>query len=153
MRLVLMHHLGQSSLDLIKFAITATLINYLCDHHNKATAMATSALAETDILMMQTQSHAASIHKLLYSNQTSSIRHTVLKVGCGGCGGYGGLADIGVLWMRGTCRCGGLVDMVVQWTCGRVELVDHECDQGPGDGKEGWGLCCSHIGSKNTSFF
>jgi len=34
-----------------------------------------------------------------------------------------------------------------------VELVDRGHDQGPGDGKEGQGLCCSHIGSKNISFF
>ena len=65
--------------------------------------------------------------------------------GRGGCGGDGRLAD--------AVDVAEMVDLRTQRTCGRMESVDHECDQGPGDGKEEWGLCCSHIGSKNISFF
>jgi hypothetical protein len=79
---------------------------------------------------------AVFIHKSLYLNRTSSIRHAVLKVG------HGGVADVGDLWTQWTWGCGGLVD-----------AVGHGRDQGPWDGKEGQGLCCSHIGSKNISFF
>jgi len=34
-----------------------------------------------------------------------------------------------------------------------ADLVDGGRDQGPGDMERKDGLCCSHIGSKNISFF
>ena len=70
-------------LDLIKFAMKATVIKYLRDRHNEATAAATRARAETGIPMTRTQSRAASIHESLYSNRTSFIRRAVRKVGFG----------------------------------------------------------------------
>jgi len=48
------------------------------DYHNEATVAATHTLAETGILVTQTQSHAASIHKLLYSNWTLTISCDIL---------------------------------------------------------------------------
>jgi len=70
-------------LDLIKFAMKATVIKYLRERHEKATAEATRARAETGIPMTRTQSRAASIHESLYSNRTSFIRRAVRKVGFG----------------------------------------------------------------------
>jgi len=70
-------------LDLIKFAMKATVIKYLRNRHQEATAAATRARAETGIPMTRTQSRAASIHESLYSNRTSFIRRAVRKVGFG----------------------------------------------------------------------
>ena len=69
-------------LDLIKFAMKATVIKYLRNRHELATAAATRA-AESGIPMVRTQSRAASIHESLYSNRTSFIRRAVRKVGFG----------------------------------------------------------------------
>jgi H+-transporting ATPase len=69
-------------LDLIKFAMKATVIQYLRDRHNEATAAATRR-SETGIPITRTQSRAASIHESLYSNRTSFIRRAVRKVGFG----------------------------------------------------------------------
>jgi len=70
-------------LDLIKFAMKATVIKYLRDRHEKAKAEATRARAETGVPMVRTQSRAASLHESLYSNRTSFIRRAVRKVGFG----------------------------------------------------------------------
>ncbi|KAF8474387.1 plasma-membrane proton-e [Russula ochroleuca] len=70
-------------LDLIKFAMKATVIKYLRDRHNLAAAAATRAHAETGVPIVRTQSRAASIHESLYSNRTSFIRRAVRKVGFG----------------------------------------------------------------------
>ena len=69
-------------LDLIKFAMKATVIKYLRNRHELAKAAATRA-AETGIPIARTQSRAASIHESLYSNRTSFIRRAVRKVGFG----------------------------------------------------------------------
>ena len=61
----------------------ATVIKYLRNRHNEATAAATRAHAESGVPMMRTQSRAASIHESLYSNRTSFIRRAVRKVGFG----------------------------------------------------------------------
>ncbi|KAF8269467.1 plasma-membrane proton-e [Lactarius quietus] len=68
-------------LDLIKFAMKATVIKYLRERHELAKAEATRATAETGIPMVRTQSRAASIHESLYSNRTSFIRRAARKVG------------------------------------------------------------------------
>jgi H+-transporting ATPase len=70
-------------LDMIKFAMKATVIKYLRDRHNEATAAATRARAETGVPILRTQSRAASIHESLYSNRTSFIRRAARKVGFG----------------------------------------------------------------------
>lgn len=70
-------------LDLIKFAMKATVIKYLRDRHEMKTAEATRIRAETGIPVVRTQSRAASIHESLYSNRTSFIRRAVRKVGFG----------------------------------------------------------------------
>jgi len=70
-------------LDLIKFAMKATIIKYLRNRHELATAAATRAHAESGIPMVRTQSRAASLHESMYSNRTSFIRRAVRKVGFG----------------------------------------------------------------------
>ena len=67
-------------LDLIKFAMKATIIKYLRTRHELAKA---AARDETGIPITRTQSRAASIHESLYSNRTSFIRRAVRKVGFG----------------------------------------------------------------------
>jgi H+-transporting ATPase len=69
-------------LDLIKFAMKATIIKHLRNRHELAKAAATRA-AETGIPMVRTQSRAASLHESMYSNRTSFIRRAVRKVGFG----------------------------------------------------------------------
>ena len=71
-------------LDLIKFAMKATVIKYLRDRHERAKAEATRARAETGVPMVRTQSRAASIHESLYSNRVSFIKRAARKVGFGG---------------------------------------------------------------------
>jgi len=61
----------------------ATVIKYLRDRHEKATAEATRARAESGVPMVRTQSRAASLHESMYSNRTSFIRRAVRKVGFG----------------------------------------------------------------------
>jgi H+-transporting ATPase len=70
-------------LDLIKFAMKATVIKYLRDRHNLAKAEATRSGAESGVPIVRTQSRAASLHESLYSNRTSFIRRAVRKVGFG----------------------------------------------------------------------
>jgi H+-transporting ATPase len=61
----------------------ATVIKYLRNRHDQATAAATRASAETGVPIVRTQSRAASIHESLYSNRTSFIRRAARKVGFG----------------------------------------------------------------------
>lgn len=70
-------------LDLIKFAMKATVIKYLRERHERAKAEHTRASAETGIPIIRTQSRAASIHESMYSNRTSFIRRAVRKAGFG----------------------------------------------------------------------
>lgn len=67
-------------LDLIKFAMKATIIKRMRERHSRAVA---AAAAETGIPMARTQSRAASIHESLYSNRVSFIRRAARKVGFG----------------------------------------------------------------------
>ncbi|KAH9963486.1 plasma-membrane proton-e [Lactifluus volemus] len=71
-------------LDGIKFGMKATVIKYLRNRHNMATAAATRALAEGGgVPMIRAPSRVASIHESLYSNRTSFIRRAARKVGFG----------------------------------------------------------------------
>jgi len=120
----------------------AAVIKHLCDCHNEATAAATHAWAEIGIQIVCTQLHAVSVHKLLYSNQTSFIHSAICKVSavgtadvvdmvdaadavCAACGGHGGCSRHGRRGEHG--RQGGLADVVdlwTWWTCGCGGLVD-----------------------------
>lgn len=67
-------------LDLIKFAMKATVIKYLRERHNRAVA---ERAADGGVPMTRTQSRAASIHESMYSNRVSFIRRAARKVGFG----------------------------------------------------------------------
>ena len=67
-------------MDLIKFAMKATIIKYLRERHNAAVAAQTK---ETGVPMTRTTSRAASIHESLYSNRVSFIRRAARKGGFG----------------------------------------------------------------------
>ncbi|KAI0676214.1 plasma membrane H+-transporting ATPase [Trametes maxima] len=67
-------------LDLIKFAMKATIIKSLRARHERAIAAQT---AETGVPMTRTTSRAASIHESLYSNRVSFLRRAARKVGFG----------------------------------------------------------------------
>ncbi|KAI0320934.1 plasma-membrane proton-e [Amylostereum chailletii] len=69
-------------LDLIKFAMKATIIKWLRERHEKAAAAATMASSD-GVPITRTQSRVASIHESLYSNRTSFIRRAARKVGFG----------------------------------------------------------------------
>jgi H+-transporting ATPase len=66
-------------LDMIKFAMKATVTKYLRNRSQIATAAAVRA----GFPLTRTQSRAASFHESLYSNRTSFIRRAVRKVGFG----------------------------------------------------------------------
>jgi H+-transporting ATPase len=68
-------------LDLIKFAMKATIIKKLRARHEIS---AIKAADETGVPMTRTQSRAASIHESLYSNRVSFIKRAARKVGFGG---------------------------------------------------------------------
>jgi H+-transporting ATPase len=70
-------------LDIIKFAIKATVIKFLHTRSQMATAAAVGASVETGVPITGPQSRAASIYESLYSNRTSFIRRAVRKVGLG----------------------------------------------------------------------
>ncbi|VDC04710.1 unnamed protein product [Peniophora sp. CBMAI 1063] len=70
-------------LDLIKFAMKATLIKWLHARHERQAAKEIAAQAE-GVPLTRTQSRAASINQSLYSNRTNFIRRAVRKVGFGG---------------------------------------------------------------------
>lgn len=69
-------------LDLIKFAMKATVIKYLRNRHNAAIAAQTRETAG-GVPVTRTQSRAASIHESMYSNRVSFIRRAARKVGFG----------------------------------------------------------------------
>jgi H+-transporting ATPase len=68
---------------MIKFAMKATVIKYLRNRSQIATAAAVRASAQTGVPLTKTQSRATSIHGSLYSNRTSFIRRAARKVGFG----------------------------------------------------------------------
>jgi H+-transporting ATPase len=70
-------------LDMIKFAMKATVIKYLRTRSQMARAAAVRASAETGAPTTGTQLRAGSVHESLYSNRTSFIRRAVRKVGLG----------------------------------------------------------------------
>ncbi|KAJ7635126.1 plasma-membrane proton-e [Roridomyces roridus] len=72
-------------LDLIKFAMRATVIKYLRERQEtaRARAAASSGPESEGVPMTRTQSRAASIHESLYSNRVSFIRRAARKVGFG----------------------------------------------------------------------
>jgi len=67
-------------LDLIKFAMKATIIKSLRARHEAQIAAQTK---ESGVPITRTQSRAASIHESLYSNRVSFIRRAARKVGFG----------------------------------------------------------------------
>ena len=69
-------------LDLIKFAMKATIIKHLRARHDAAVAREQQS-KETGVPMTRTTSRAASIHESLYSNRVSFIRRAARKVGFG----------------------------------------------------------------------
>lgn len=68
-------------LDLIKFAMKATVIKQLRLRNERAAATQT---AITGVPLTRTTSRAASVHESLYSNRVSFIRRAARKVGFGG---------------------------------------------------------------------
>ncbi|KAI5886906.1 hypothetical protein GGG16DRAFT_92608 [Schizophyllum commune] len=67
-------------MDLIKFAMKATVIKALRARHARQVAAAEAS----GVPMTRTQSRAASIHESLYSNRVSFIKRAARKVGFGG---------------------------------------------------------------------
>jgi H+-transporting ATPase len=67
-------------MDLIKFAMKATIIKYLRNRHERAVREQTSQAA-SGVPITRTQSRAASIHESLYSNRVSFLRRAANKVG------------------------------------------------------------------------
>ncbi|KAH9923449.1 plasma-membrane proton-e [Epithele typhae] len=67
-------------LDLIKFAMKATIIKSLRARHEAAVA---EQAKESGVPMTRTTSRAASLHESLYSNRVSFIRRAARKVGFG----------------------------------------------------------------------
>jgi len=68
-------------LDLIKFAMKATIIKKLRERHEIS---AIKPSDETGVPITRTQSRAASIHESMYSNRVSFIKRAARKVGFGG---------------------------------------------------------------------
>lgn len=68
-------------LDLIKFAMKATVIKALRARHEKQAAQ--TAAQTGGVPMARTQSRAASIHESLYSNRVGFIKRAARKVGFG----------------------------------------------------------------------
>lgn len=69
-------------LDLIKFAMKATVIQWLRDRHTASVAAQTREGA-SGVPVTRTQSRVASLHESLYSNRVSFIRRAARKVGFG----------------------------------------------------------------------
>lgn len=67
-------------MDLIKFAMKATVIKYLRERH-EATLRQETSQAASGVPITRTQSRAASIHESLYSNRVSFLRRAANKVG------------------------------------------------------------------------
>jgi H+-transporting ATPase len=70
-------------LDLVKFAMKATVIKYIRQRRERRTADE-ATLGATGIPLVKTTSRAASIHESLYSNRVSFIKRAARKVGFGG---------------------------------------------------------------------
>ncbi|KAF9788221.1 plasma membrane H+-transporting ATPase [Thelephora terrestris] len=70
-------------LDLVKFAMKATVIKYIRQRRERRTAEE-ATLGATGIPLVKTTSRAASIHESLYSNRVSFIKRAARKVGFGG---------------------------------------------------------------------
>ena len=68
-------------LDMVKFAMKATVIKYLRRRHE---AKMQQEVASTGVPMARTQSRVGSIHESLYSNRVSFIKRAARKVGFGG---------------------------------------------------------------------
>lgn len=69
-------------LDLVKFAMKATVIKTLRERHERAAAAQVVA-ASHGVPIIRTQSRAASLHESLYSNRVSFIKRAARKVGFG----------------------------------------------------------------------
>ncbi|KAL0565535.1 hypothetical protein V5O48_015506 [Marasmius crinis-equi] len=69
-------------LDLIKFAMKATVIKYLRNRHEKARQ--TAPRTEEGVPITRTTSRVASIHESLYSNRVGFLRRAARRVGLGG---------------------------------------------------------------------
>ena len=67
-------------MDLIKFAMKATIIKYLRNRHERAVRAETARVA-SGVPITRTQSRAASMHESLYSNRVSFLRRAAHKVG------------------------------------------------------------------------
>lgn len=72
-------------LDLIKFAMKATVIKYLRERRMRIIANEIQKNAQGDIPLTRTTSRAASVHESMYSNRVSFIRRAAKKVA-----GFGG---------------------------------------------------------------
>jgi H+-transporting ATPase len=68
-------------LDMVKFAMKATVIKYLRRRHE---AKLHKEIASEGVPMTRTQSRVGSIHESLYSNRVSFIKRAARKVGFGG---------------------------------------------------------------------
>jgi H+-transporting ATPase len=71
-------------LDLIKFAMKATVIKYIRERREKKAADELRKSQGGEIPLVRTQSRAASIHESLYSNRVSFLQRAAKKVGFGG---------------------------------------------------------------------
>ncbi len=67
-------------MDLIKFAMKATIIKWLRERHETAVQLETKQAA-SGVPITRTQSRAASLHESLYSNRVSFLRRAANKVG------------------------------------------------------------------------
>ena len=67
-------------MDLIKFAMKATIIKYLRERHEASLRKETKDIA-SGVPIHRTQSRAASIHESLYSNRVSFLRRAANRVG------------------------------------------------------------------------
>jgi H+-transporting ATPase len=70
-------------LDLIKFAMKATIIKALRERKAAEIAKAQAQASHSEVPLTRTQSRAASIHESLYSNRVSFIHRAARKVGFG----------------------------------------------------------------------
>jgi len=71
-------------LDLIKFAMKATVIKYLRERRQRRIAAEVKSASGGEVPLTRTTSRAASVHESMYSNRVSFIRRAARKVGFGG---------------------------------------------------------------------
>ena len=69
-------------LDMVKFAMKATVIKYLRQRHEEKLHQEIASATE-GVQMTRTQSRVGSIHESLYSNRVSFIKRAARKVGFG----------------------------------------------------------------------